>query len=180
MWMLAMLFDPARACSPDEAEVLDLDPSSTDDVPPAPPELRELLIMRGHRGSSAACADVGFVDLELTRPAADPDGEDDVGYLFDLIEGDLPGGLRLPREPLLGPFVSLDWIDRATRAQEPLDFTLAVIPVDVAGNEGEPLLVPVSHEGRERESGCSTAPDAGLWALLVALGLSRRARRPTR
>ncbi len=51
----------------------------------------------------------------------------------------------VPGKPLQ---FTLPWIDGATDNQEPIDFTLAVTAVDLAGNESVPSSpIRVSHPG---------------------------------
>lgn len=183
MWLLLAWPTPAHACTIVSPTELVLDPSLQDEEPPAPPEVLDVEIQRGRgpRGVvvrvSTSCDDLGFIRLNLARPQGDPDSEATVGYQLEKVEGDLPSGLSLPLlwdNPWLGPELTLGWIDEAENRQDPFDFTLALIPVDLAGNEGEPALVTLSHDGK-REGGCSHAPGASLsWAgLLVLAALAR-------
>jgi hypothetical protein len=188
--LLALLGHPtAEACSLAGPSELAMEPTSDDRTPPAAPELGAVRITRG-RGPRAtedgaylttSCDDIGFIVVTVARPVTDPDGEAAVGYRFALASGALPAGLVLPAPtaaPWLGPALNFAWIDEATDEQDSFAFTLEVIPVDAAGNEGPPLIVELA-DGGEVEApvaaaGCATAPGPAAWSVLLALVAARR------
>ena len=107
-----------------------------------------------------------------------------IGYLFTLVSGSLPQGLELPGavEPFAGE-LGFIWIDGRTNDQEPIDFTVRVVAIDLAGNESAPQMVRVTDDG-DAGGGCAIGharPYArGLvWVTVVALLLAAR-RRPSR
>ena len=191
---------PARACSLLPPQVLVVDSLvKGDEDPPATPILRELTVARG-RGAvrteaglwmSSSCDDIGSIAMTLERPEGDPDGDDDVGYALVQLDGTLPRDLALPPQPILGPDLVLHWIDGSTDEQESFGFTVAVTPVDVAGNEGAALEVLVAHDGgtetsaadRSQGSGCATGygvPSVLAWAVMAATLVPRRRSDPRR
>lgn len=183
MFLVALAAD-ALACSflaPPELEIV-ADPSDT--AGPAAPVLGEISVNRGRGprlGGASSCDDLGWLELRLDRPAGDPDAAAAVGYRFELVDGALPDGFALPARdgaPWVGPDLTFTWVDEATDAQEAFAFTVDVIPVDAAGNEGEPLTIEVADDGSSgKVLGCDTAGGvAGLWAVGAALLLARRRR----
>lgn len=90
----------------------------------------------------SSCDDLGSVTLTF-RPARDADSaRDEVGYVVELAEGDLPEGLQLRAEPLLGggaaDEVSITWwwIDGRDDEQEPIGFAVSIHAVDADGHQG--------------------------------------------
>ena len=72
----------------------------------------------------------------------------------------------------------LTWVDGASNDQEPIEFTLRVVAIDLAGNESAPQTVRVSDD----PGGCAIAParrpDSGLaFVAAAALLLATRHRR---
>jgi hypothetical protein len=183
---------PARACSKvaPAPHVVDETLQATDQTPPVLPPLAAPRITRGKGpepsgcGSAASsCDDLGEIAFHAqatddTTPAAK------IGYLFTLEAGSLPPGLALPGavEPFAGG-LAFGWIDGATDDQEPIDFTVRVVALDLAGNESAPQMVRVT-DGSGSSGGCAfarpRAPSRGLaFAALAALLLAAR-RRPSR
>lgn len=180
--LLALALDPAHACSIAAPPTLQIDPGIEDDVPPAPPVVLGVEIQRG-RGPRdhmiTSCDDIGSIRIEVARPEGDPDGIEEVGYRLRLLDGRLPRGLTLPGDDaLLGELLRLHWVDGATDDQDAFAFTLALVPVDVAGNEGKTVRVRIEDDGiaaSERPS-CATAPGQGGWWAVGLLGLLARRR----
>lgn len=169
IWLVSAI--DASACSLIEPPGLALDPSSLDGEPPTTPELVDVRVQRGWIRLDS-CADLGFVSITVDRPAGDPDGDEDVGYRFALVDGDPPFALPGEDDLLLGPVLSLVWGDNRALVQDPFWFSVDLFPVDAAGNEGEPLRVEI---GDRFPAGCATGPDprAPFFALLVLLGARR-------
>ena len=127
----------------------------------------------------STCDDIAM--LELTAGATDdatPRAR--IGYRLSLDAGTLPAGLTLPAdavEPGANDTLALTWVD-ATK--EPVDFTLRVLAIDLAGNESAPQTV---HVTGDQAVACAIAePRASgrvlAWIAIVALLLA--ARRPRR
>jgi hypothetical protein len=127
-----------------------------------PPDRVEATVVRIMRGrapgpESTSCDDIGVIEIELRRFEDDRTPRQRLGYRLALVEGTLPDGMRLPAEALRA-FVTagtpvripLPWLDGATDAQEPFEFSLTVTAIDLAGNGGAPSLpVRISHPGRK-------------------------------
>lgn len=180
---------PAFACVLAPPQTLVVDPTLADAEAPLAPELVSVDVQRGvgPRGGPftvtiTSCDDVGAIAITLARPEGDTDDETTVGYRFSLVDGTLPDGLQLPADdgaPWVGPVLNLAWIDGAEDDQDAVLFTVALTPVDAAGNEGEPIEVDVADVALA-PGGCSTVPGAGagLWlAAFVAVRWGRRDRR---
>ena len=183
--LLALALDSAHACSIAAPPTLQIDPRIEDEVPPAPPVVLGVEIRRGRGprgGMVTSCDDIGAIEIEVARPEGDPDDPEEVGYRLKLLAGKLPEGLALPGEDaLLGAFLRLHWLDGATDHQEAFSFTLALVPVDRAGNEGKPARVTIEDEGstESEQPACATAPGQGvLWAAVLLGLLARRRQRP--
>jgi hypothetical protein len=186
---------PAIACVYVAPADFVVDTTVEDDLPPATPVVVGVAIGRG-RGpehlpnggmSSSSCDSGGWIVLTVDRPSGfDP--VDGVGYRFEWVDGTLPDDfvLRDPAAPpIQGPELAFHWEDGATEQQEAFAFTLAIVPVDLAGNEGIPLEVLVADEGRAASAsdvtGCSTvAGTTTLGCAAMAIGASFRRRRPFR
>lgn len=173
MWFLTMLAAPADACSrtmlPTHSDWLSIAADTSDVVAPAPPEVEGVDVVRGEPGGSASCRDYGSIRITVARPEGDPDGEDAVGYRLEQVDGDMPPDFVLYDAALLGPELVVYWPEVDPH---PFAATLALIPVDAAGNEGAPVEVAV----RDRwPVGCATAPGAGSAGWLgLALAFRRR------
>jgi len=143
------------------------------------------------------CSNYGTISLNF-EPAVDnrTPGEE-MGYRVKLVGGELPKGLELPDHPVLAKQIresesvrlGFDWHDGyhsdrdcyedgdsvscdTERWQDPFWFEIEIVPVDLAGLEGAPLLVTVEHAGREADDGmgCSfSRRSVGLGPLLLGL-----------
>lgn len=176
IWQLVTT--PALACSLLGPQVHTLDEASDDVTPPETPRLLELSVSRGGGGPPgtwSSCSDIGAVGLAL---AADDDVSpaEAIGFRLTLAGGVLP--FELPADPVRPQgqgWLTLNWIDEATREQEPIDATLSIEAVDEAGNvSAEALTVQVVDPGRR---GCQVAPGGGGLGLLGLLARRRRAAR---
>ena len=119
-----------------------------------PPERVEAAVARITRGrgpffhengtvTGSSCDDLGVVALRLKSVPKDdrtPSGK--LGYRVIHVDGELPASFILsdkPRRDLTPDRLLIEyWIDGATDEQEPVEFALAVIAVDLAGNESAP------------------------------------------
>jgi hypothetical protein len=121
---------------------------AVDLIPPEPPILTCTLIWRGWDGDHPLPA---FVQFHVEGATDNRTAGDDLGYVFDILEGTPPPGLELPSDPLISPIrhaLYLTWHDGASWDKEPFLFRVAVRAVDRAGNES--LLsnvVIVGHDG---------------------------------
>ena len=149
--------------------------------PPAPPELKEVLVQRSQRPPPGPgdCSEVG--SFALVFALSDPDtAAQQLGITLKVIKGALPRDMTLTGGPYVHEsgrlnFPFQDYPDAA------FSFTLAARAVDATGNQSGPVEVVV--EGKPQSSrstgGCSMSGDArqsGAWntALLLAVVLLRR------
>jgi MYXO-CTERM domain-containing protein len=193
----ASLLSPARACSPPFLTTHELDPAeeAADTTPPDAPALGELQIARQPAlpacNDSGACDGTGLIILDVTAPADDRTAAASMGYVVELV-GEVPNVFP-PDEPVRVDEqgeISFYFNDR----DQPLDFTLSVRAMDLAGNLGEAATIEVSHPGGtgciddgrpqppdDREAGGCSATGASsplaLGAVILALGLAVRRRR---
>jgi hypothetical protein len=189
----ALVTKRAQACSVAGLTEHPIDPSSTDDVPPAAVEKVSIDIMRGHGPESSgcngshsetSCDDLGIVGLRVTPPEDDSTPGDQLGFVITLTAGKLPGDVVLPPNAVRGFQGSLPlvWIDGASDEQEPIDFTVTLSAVDEAGNVGPPSN-PIRIQDPGSSEGCGTASSGlGSWwpgaiVMLLALHAVRRLSR---
>jgi uncharacterized protein (TIGR03382 family) len=180
------------ACSLLNPQPFEIDPAmqATDHQPPVLTGLAVTDIKRGRGPESTGCGSSGSSCDDLGWIGINPAVTDDhtpaekLGFLVSVVGGKLPQGLDVPAEPLRLPLpgqqIVLSWLDGASDDQEPFDFTLSVVALDLAGNESAPVEVHVSNDGG---GGCNiawfrnpTAP-ALAFALLALAALTRRRSR---
>ena len=111
-----------------------------------------------------------------------------LGYRFALVAGKLPDGLSLPFQAMVFPVfdgvISLNWSDRSTDGQDPIDFTVQIVVVDSAGNESVPQIARVYDDpggcGILARSGpiSACAAAVAIAALAAAMLAARRRRGP--
>ena len=153
--LLGLLAPWALACEfPAPAETFLLITDATDVTAPEPPDLASVSV-------GAACGK-NFVAVFVARPDGDPDDEDAVGYRLLVDPGDRPEELHLDSTLLRGPRLPLLWGDDS----DPFSFELKIVPVDLAGNEGEPVHALIEHQ--VDRSGCSTLHSVG-WLPIATL-----------
>lgn len=100
--------------------------------------------------SVSSCDDLGWISLRVEVARDDRTPDDELGYLVRHVDGDLPEGMRLSENAVRHPSgqLVLHWIDGASDQQEPIDFAVSVVVVDLAGNESEPSEpVRIRHQG---------------------------------
>jgi hypothetical protein len=185
---VALRGGPALACILTSYSTHETAPDPEDEAPPA--QVREVSVdVRRGRGpggggcdgeSSTSCDDLGRIALHVEPPADDRSAPEAIGYRLELVEGELPEGVRLPTEPVRpdGASIGLVWVDGADDAQERVSFSLRLIPVDASGREGPPSE-PVEVFDPGQEVACSAFGGAGgapLWLLALGLGVLRRRR----
>jgi len=163
----------------------ELDPveQQLDHTPPGPVRVLAVEIHRGRDSEEeAGCgwnwiedAELGTLVLRLAPPEDDRTPPERMGYRIERVGGAVPPGL-LPGFDVrgLGDVIYLHWLDGDTDDQEVLDFTLAIRAVDLAGNAGLSVGVPVSDPGL---GGCATVAPSAAGLLALALGLLALRRR---
>lgn len=180
----------ARACSfaLPSPHVVDPAMQATDHGPPTLPPLGAPQITRGKKPqrsgcgySASSCDDIGSVVIRVSA-TDDNTPPEQIGYRMSVEAGSFPEGLTLPSGAVkpLGDLLVLNWVDGASDDQEPIEFTLRVVAIDLAGNESAPQTVRVSDD----PGGCAIAPARPpfLWVAFVAtaallLATRRRRRR---
>ena len=138
----------------------------------------------GHE--TGECDGIGFVYVTLEPPGDDRTPVEQMGYLFELVDGEPPSAFLFPHEPVRPIYETttfpFDWDDGAEQEQESFSFRFTVRAVDLAGNVGvasDPIRVSDSGTG-----GCTATGMAmgSLWPLLLVTLVIRlahaRRRRP--
>jgi hypothetical protein len=196
---------PARACSIAAPITHVVDPAmqATDQMAPTLMSIPTPTIGRGFApggcsGSSSSCDDIGVIQIQV-KATDDMTPAERIGFRITLAGGTLPAGLTLPADAIDltpgYPIVGLFWTDGATNDQDPLDFTLSIVAVDLAGNESAPQTVVVHDDGggsggsscqlssgqsgRSGRTSASAAICLTIFALLVTVRRRRRSRRRT-
>jgi MYXO-CTERM domain-containing protein len=123
---------------------------------------------------STSCDDLGYIEFSV-EPSSDK-----VGHVFTVVDGEPPGDIRFPEEPVsvVDPSNRLYWGDEAKNKQEPFEFTLTATPIAKNGEPGPTSdPVTVSHPG---SGGCSTTgqhgPVGAAWLVVLAGILAIRSR----
>ena len=118
--------------------------------------------------SVTSCDDIGSVVLALKAvPRDDRTPPDKIGYRILLVDGELPKGASLSEQATRDLTdeneLTFYWPDGATDEQEPLEFALAIVAVDLGGNESEPSApVWIRHPGKKKDE-----PHCGTTSLIV-------------
>lgn len=106
-------------------------------------------------GAATSCDDLGALSLKLTTPATDDRTvPSEMGYILEHAGGTLPDGMTLPTQAMrvMNDQVWFHWIDGATDEQEALEFAVALIAVDRAGNRSAASApVWVRHPGKRAQ-----------------------------
>lgn len=173
----------ARACDLPGQEPFVIDGTPTGAAPQPPRDLA-YTVTRGKGpkdGASSSCDDLGIVKITLTPPSAD------VGFVVEQIGGKLPDGVALAATPVRQAGLQIVWVDGASDAQEPLDFTLRLASIDRAGKQSgwsAPLRITDAGGGADTGTSCAllgAGPRGGAgagWLGLAALAVARRWRGP--
>ena len=154
----------ARACSYGlpPAHVVDPAMQATDHLSPTLPPLGAPRITRGKDAQGAGCTssvsscdDIGVVAIPVSA-TDDNTAPEQIGFRMSVAAGSLPEGVTLPSDAVKssGDMLALFWVDGARNDQEPIEFTLRVVAIDLAGNESAPQTVRVSDD----PGGCTIAP----------------------
>jgi hypothetical protein len=174
--LLSLGARPAQACKFGEPRIHLSDETrrSTDQQAPRFTSPPTLTVTRGQspdqgagceKRSSGDCSDAGTIRIAV--PVSDDQTpSEECGFRLSLSSGALPTGVRLPTSDVraVNGEIILHWFQDDGR---PLDFTLAVSPIDAAANEGTPITLPFS----SGDGGCSVVPGArpGTWLLVLLL-----------
>ena len=183
--IVAALRADARACKRLGPIPHVVDPSlqETDHTPPTLPGIQRAHLHYGDGSSSQGgcasdCPDVGFISIPADA-TDDMTAPERIGYRYTLEAGELPPGLTLPATAVErngSNAVVMDWDSTTGR---PVDFTLQVVAIDLAGNESAPQSVAITDD---RSHACAVvraqASRSGVaWTILVALVASAAFRR---
>ena len=161
---LACLSGPsvAEACSSVyRGHELDAAERQIDRQPPTAAQVPADVVRVLRRGIRAdtSCAGIGLIQIAFTGAKDDRTPRGRIGYRITHVAGTLPDGLSLPNyaqfaTPEVGDvsgevfLLTLMWGDPATSDQAPLDFTIALTAVDLAGNESAPSSpIRIRHPG---------------------------------
>jgi hypothetical protein len=170
MWRIVVAAALACLASPSVAEACgglyrghELDPAEQriDRQPPAAAQVSANVVRVLRRGviSDSSCANIGLIQLAFTGAKDDRTPRARIGYRITHVAGTLPDTLSLPRyaevaSPETGDasgemfLFTLLWGDPATGDQAPLDFTITLTAVDLAGNESAPSApIRIRHPG---------------------------------
>jgi hypothetical protein len=141
-----------------------IDPShrASDRKPPSPPTLSVLAIARGHgpRRHALSIDHLGGVQFRVISKD-DRTFSRNLGYRIVSTGGTLPNGFRLPAWAVRASrfdstgvgSISIAWNDGAADVQEPFDFRIIAIAVDLGGNESSPSeTLRVAHPGSTQAS----------------------------
>ena len=171
--VVAALHADARACKPlgQVEHMIVAAMQETDRTPPTLPIIPPPEIHYGDGASSGCgsdCPDRGFIQIPAVA-TDDMTPPEKIGYRFTLAAGDLVPGLTLPAtavDPNIGDAVSLYWNGTTGR---PVDFTLQVVAIDLAGNESAPqslhIVEDTSHNCAVARGRASHSPLA--WVMLM-------------
>lgn len=102
----------------------------------------------------SSCDDLGSLTIGVTT-SDDRTSKENLGYVAIRVDGEVPAGLleNVQAQRIGSGDLTLWWVDGGTDVQEPLEFALSIVAVDLAGNRSapsEPLWI--RHPGSSRES----------------------------
>jgi hypothetical protein len=169
---LALAAPDAHACKYPFNFEYDLEPTATDETPPA--AIPDVDVGPLLRDAEVGCSDCGggtSLELTITPPSDDHTAPDDIGYVVDLVEGEFP--FAIADHPVEGPTL---YFRIAGTSRRPVSAVLGIRPVDRAGNIGPATEVVID----DRPSGCRFAPLSGFaptWLVILGLRLGARRRR---
>lgn len=171
--------------APPRVHELDLEQVGVDITPPGEIPAVDVEVIRGQgprpgdgcsMGGAGSLDDLGRVILHVATPTDDGTSADLMGYRVVHFDGKLPSNIAMPTteawrlERLTedgGGDLYLYWDDGSTDHQESLDFTIDIVPIDLAGNEGPAYRVRIRDGG---DAGCArSGQSSGPWMLLTLL-----------
>ena len=145
---------------PPERHRVDSAHRSLDRKRPARPTISVLAIARGHGPRRYALDIDGLGGIQFRVSATDDRTfPRNLGYRIVSVGGTLPNGFQLPDWAVRATqfdstgigSIAIAWNDGATDVQEPFDFRVVVIAVDLAGNKSAPSeTLRVTHPGRKQ------------------------------
>jgi hypothetical protein len=147
--------EEAKACSPlgNPAHItapamqgLDTQPPTLEPIP-APALTRRLTEGDGCISQSECTDPGGYLTLRV-QATDDMSEPQQIGYRVSITGGTLPVGLQVPSNPIAASppnAIVLHWFEGDEL--EAIDFTLSIVPVDLAGNEGAPQAVHIHDPG---------------------------------
>lgn len=200
LWMMALLLAaglaarPARACSYIAPTEHTVDPSmeGIDTTPPEIVQIRSLKVYRDPlRRQGLTCWD-GYADIHIADPVDDMTPPQQMGFRYQIVDGtapDLlwthyPGPIRLRRNADGDMSVFLPWMETELDPAiiPPVRFTVRITPIDLAGNEGQPVDVVVADPADN--TGCNAAGASGglglAWLIAGVLAATACFRRVAR
>jgi len=176
----------AKACkfATPVTHVLDPALAGVDVVPPeweTSPAVASVRRSPDDEGCSGTSSCAGIGTMSITVAARDDRAPaKSIGFRLRVVSGTPPRGFSPPERDVrpLGSSseIPIPFSDPADGGHEPFDFTLAVTPVDTAGNLGETRTVTVSDPG---SGGCAIAGQGigALWPTVLLALVVRRSRR---
>jgi hypothetical protein len=175
--ILACTFEP-----PTEHEIDRLE-QEVDTIAPAVPVITEVTITRGTGHGCGEtrmeCDELGIIEIAI-ESNDDRTPVDKIGWHIELTGESIPPITINPYDIEQNPII-LSWADGAYDEQEPLDFNIRIIAVDLAGNvSSSGINVPIMHGGDD--GGCGCRPGArhrvhGQYAAIVLAVVVLTARR---
>ena len=106
-----------------------------------------------------SCDYAGGISFRIESVQDDYSKPIEMGYLMEVVEGELPIGLQQPSKPIttlrndLRHGIWWQWNDGATDEQEAFDFVVVVYAVDLAGNASAPSEpIRIKHPGGKGKS----------------------------
>lgn len=130
--------------------------SSSDRVPPSPPQIACVLVWRGWGDHGAASdqwclAHRGFIQFSVQPGSDNETPVDKLGYRFEYVDGPMPEGLTISPTAYSLPTTRelyLVWNDGVTWEQDEFCFRVAVRTIDQAGNESaRSNVLIIGHDG---------------------------------
>ncbi len=173
----------AQACSPafNDLELYEPDGTIEDDSPPAAAVVTVEINddPPGPFGCyDSSCSDTVFVRLDLAGAQDDQTAFEDLAWRVELLDGD---GTYTLSEFEEGPMI-IEPSDSIymVRGTDPFSMTIALTPIDQAGNEGPTTVVDATYGGLGCQIGANGSGGALALGLLGFLGISTVRRRRAR
>ncbi len=151
---------------------------ATSGTAPSVPIVSSARLRRANCEPTSGCVDcscMGSVTLQVQTEEGQP-WPSDVGLRVRVVKGSLPTGIAIPDHALTvgqGTVV----FSGGDNAKQPLDFTLSLVAVDLAGQESQPAEVHLTDRGCDDDGGCSigqqpSSPSHPLTTVILVLGLA--------
>jgi len=177
---VCLVFAPAVswACSSPANSTHQLDPNETglDQDPPSKVSVLDMYLGRPDN-VDGYCWGLGYVSLIIAPATDDRTDAEHMGYLVSKVSDSWPEGFGFTDNGDPGPVRAYDldelflyWSDMNDDGSRPLDFTLAISAVDLAGNQGPPSD-PIHIFDPGSPGGCATGGSGNLTPAALALFL---------